>query len=557
MGLRGSGSWVNFSGALAGAALLAVPSSAAVVPSAAVGDSSFSVKVAADSAVPLRAGSPGQTVMGTLTVLEPAAAGHTRVYPCAGGRPDASSSNYVAGVPASNFVAVKTDANGFICFYSSATVHLTWDQELETTAVAAHQPTRRVNTPATGAPLAANAVLRVRAGAPRQTIIGNLTVVRAEGNGSVTAYPCADGRPTSVTTTFKVGQTVAAGVMVPADVNGDVCLATTANTHLTWDQSAETSLLKTTKPVRKLDTRSGKLPPAGSVVKVKAATGRQTVAGTVTSMLSGAAGAVTAYPCADGRPATTDLVFAAGQTTSGFTLVPADAKGEVCFYTTAPTHLLWDQVLTTTAVTAHKATRILDTRPRPATGPYAVALTSGGAPVRWNPCVPALRVYVNWGTQAAEKANLQTAITRVSDATGIPIVVQGTTAVVPRTGNSYGVRGAPATADVIVAFSQPGATDLLTGKEYGVGGYLTDAKGAVIRKGFVLVDQKQLAKQTANQRIAMYMHEWGHVMGLQHPSSDPTQVMYGGMHAGNSTGIWGNGDVVGLRRVGLGSGCLQ
>jgi hypothetical protein len=108
----------------------------------------------------------------------------------------------------------------------------------------------------------------------------------------------------------------------------------------------------------------------------------------------------------------------------------------------------------------------------------------------------------------------------------------------------------------VVAFTKPGTTDLLADKELGEGGFLNDPTSPRIRRGFVVIDQQQLGKQKQNARIALYMHELAHVMGLDHVASDATQVMHPTLNAANTSGAWGAGDVSGLRRVGLGAGCL-
>ena len=528
----------------------------AVAPMAAADDSSFTVRVAGGTAVPVRVANPGQVVMGTLTVLDPVGAGHTRVYPCAEGRPEASTSNYRAGGRIANFVTVKADANGYVCFYSTASAHLLWDQVVETNAVAAHKPVRLLNTVAEPAPLKANSTRRVKVAAPGQTVVGNLTVVRAAGSGTALVYPCAEGPLAGPATPFTIGSTMANGLMVKADAKGEVCFFTSAATHLLWDQSVETSVLTAKQPQRLLDTRGQRLPSAGATLRIKAAAGRQTVAGTLTAMLTGGMGYLTPYGCADGRPAASVTAYTAGQTVSTYAVVRTDAKGDLCIYTSAPAHVLWDQNVVTTAITAHAPVRKLETRPRTESSRYAFAGLAAGGPVRWNPCVPAVRVAVNWGTQAAEQANVLTALQRVRDATGVPLVLSGTSSTVPRFSNSFGFVGAPANTDVLLAFTQPGATDLLTGKEYGSGGFVNDANGQRIRRGFVVIDQKLLAKQGQAARVALYMHELAHVVGLDHTGADATQVMHPTLGKGNTSGSWGNGDVSGLRQVGLGAGCL-
>jgi hypothetical protein len=58
-------------------------------------------------------------VVVALTVTEPVAAGYTTAYPCLEGRPTASNNNYAKDQTIPNFVAVRPDATGDICVYTS------------------------------------------------------------------------------------------------------------------------------------------------------------------------------------------------------------------------------------------------------------------------------------------------------------------------------------------------------------------------------------------------------------------------------------------------------
>jgi hypothetical protein len=58
----------------------------------------------------------------------------------------ASNNNYVWGQTIPNFVAVRPDANGDICLFTTASAHLIWDQVAETTAVSAHNANRIYDT---------------------------------------------------------------------------------------------------------------------------------------------------------------------------------------------------------------------------------------------------------------------------------------------------------------------------------------------------------------------------------------------------------------------------
>ncbi len=90
--------------------------------------------------------SGADTVLGNLTVTQPAGPGYTTVYPCLAGRPNASNNNYVTNQTIPNFVAAHPDANGDICIYTSRSAHLIWDQVTETDAFTAHNAVRVYDT---------------------------------------------------------------------------------------------------------------------------------------------------------------------------------------------------------------------------------------------------------------------------------------------------------------------------------------------------------------------------------------------------------------------------
>jgi hypothetical protein len=52
-------------------------------------------------------------------------------------------------------------------------------------------------------------------------------------------------------------------------------------------------------------------------------------------------GFVTVYPC-DPRPLASSVNFVAGQTVANAVIAPVSPTGEVCFFASAPTHLLAD-----------------------------------------------------------------------------------------------------------------------------------------------------------------------------------------------------------------------
>lgn len=104
-------------------------------------------------------------------------------------------------------------------------------------------------------------------------------------------------------------------------------------------------------PERVLDTRSGTGAPAGKIAPggvlqldlsgaVTADTGAVTLSLTATEPETD--GYVTAFPCTLGLPDSSNLNFRSGATVPNLVIVEPDENGDVCFFSSARTHLLAD-----------------------------------------------------------------------------------------------------------------------------------------------------------------------------------------------------------------------
>ncbi len=217
-----------------------------------------SAYVGPDAPLRVRAGEPGSAVFGTLTVDGPLAAGFVTLYPCAAGRPTASSLNFASGQTIANSFVSTVDADGFVCVYSMAPTHVIVDVVGETTILGGvHSPTRLVDTRTNSiGRLGAGTSLRVRAGQPGSTVFGTLTVDGPLAAGFVTLYPCAAGRPTASSLNFAAGQTIANSFVSVVDADGFVCVYAMADTHVIVDVVGETTVLNGLhSPTRLIDTR--------------------------------------------------------------------------------------------------------------------------------------------------------------------------------------------------------------------------------------------------------------------------------------------------------------
>jgi hypothetical protein len=189
-----------------------------------------------------------------------------------------------------------------------------------------------------------------------------------------------------------------------------------------------------------------------------------------------------------------------------------------------------------------------------------------GSPYRWNPCEPIHYELNPTGAPSYALADLKEATRRVTVATGIPFVYDGTTDddVNYMEGRVFqasqvGERWMPvlviwlpedafrgyAPQPGVLAFSHPETGDGTLIHQY-VSGFLVVNAGAGLTGGFTERYSDGL----------ILMHELGHIVGLGHVS-DPNEVMFQNRDVPpNPLDDWGPGDLAGLERVGRDAGCL-
>ncbi len=258
----------------------------------------------------------------------------------------------------------------------------------------------------------------VHVGNANQTVMGNLTVTDPVGPGYTSAYPCASGRGTASVNNFVAGQTVPNGATVKADDFGDICIYTTTDAYLLWDQSLATDTLSadTTAPRRLIDTREAGTPagwvkgtmvdPSHVVVLPLGANAKgMTVIGNLTVVSPTWYGFTTIYPCDQGVPRDTAgnvnasvSNYGPGDVVPNFAVAKADNSGNLCFYSSAPAHLVWDQVTATGSIAGDTTTavRLADTR---ASGASA---GTGGTGTSGQSCIGS--VCLGWTSDAGSTA---------------------------------------------------------------------------------------------------------------------------------------------------------
>lgn len=195
----------------------------------------------------------------TLTAVGATNPGFLTATPC-GSTSDTSNVNYLDPAPVPNLVVVEPDADGRICVFSLASVHVLVDLvgvvESQASAVENSAAAGRVlDTRETGGPVAPDSTLTLDVGRV-PAVLMNLTAVGATQPGFLAAYPCAVGRSNSSSLNMLDARAVSNAVIVTPDEAGKVCIYSLTSTDVIVDvQTVMPPSFMGTSPVRALDTR--------------------------------------------------------------------------------------------------------------------------------------------------------------------------------------------------------------------------------------------------------------------------------------------------------------
>jgi hypothetical protein len=184
-----------------------------------------------------------------------------------------------------------------------------------------------------------------------------------------------------------------------------------------------------------------------------------------------------------------------------------------------------------------------------------------GAPMRFDACQA-----IHYVTNLAEAplgapAYVQSAIARLSSATGITFVNDGSSTQFPSTSRSATAASGQSWAPVLIAWEHEGQTDYLPAQAnlLGMGGFTGVNTGgtvvAVTGQVALNADLRLVPGTTVPSTwVPGIQHELAHVVGLAH-TSDPTQIMAPSFNS-QSPLDYGTGDLEGLSQLGAGSACL-
>ena len=216
----------------------------------------------------------------------------------------------------------------------------------------------------------------------------NVTVVGPDAAGFLTVYSCTGTVPVTSSVNFAAGRDIANSTIATLDPHGDVCVYSSAGTHLVVDITAWLSptaenAMTAVAPHRAADTRSGvgstgRL-AAGTVLTVPVGNPlASAVAMNVTAVGADAAGFLTAYPCGTTPPDTSTVNFARGEDRPNNAIVAVAPGGLVCVFSSATADVLVDVTGVFSPVAPLEylpavLQRLLDTRATGVVGPGAVA----------------------------------------------------------------------------------------------------------------------------------------------------------------------------------------
>ena len=184
-----------------------------------------------------------------VTAVDVNGGGYVTVFPCSPTAPNASNLNFnTQGQTIANLVAMPLAA-GKVCFFTSQGAHLLADVAgyfgPDGPAFAPVDPNRVLDTrTGIGAPAAKlgagqTLTLHVRGvagGAPAnaETVVLNITAVDPSAGGYLTVFPCGT-QPQASNLNFVTGRNIPNLVMMPVSSSGDVCIFTSAATHILAD----------------------------------------------------------------------------------------------------------------------------------------------------------------------------------------------------------------------------------------------------------------------------------------------------------------------------------
>jgi hypothetical protein len=185
-----------------------------------------------------------------------------------------------------------------------------------------------------------------------------------------------------------------------------------------------------------------------------------------------------------------------------------------------------------------------------------------GYRVQFDACTPVRWRLNNHNAPSGVGREVRRAVKQLAKSTGIKFVYAGRTRAIPGSDRAW-----PNNTNMVIAWASPNQTNWpLQGDIIGVGGQLATAEARngdgqrayeIVQSGLVLDNtfRAPAGFRGPNARGAIIAHELGHVAGLGH-TNQVAQLMYPSARNPNG-GVYQAGDLTGMRKVGLSTGCLE
>ncbi|HUR14543.1 MAG TPA: matrixin family metalloprotease [Mycobacteriales bacterium] len=193
---------------------------------------------------------------------------------------------------------------------------------------------------------------------------------------------------------------------------------------------------------------------------------------------------------------------------------------------------------------------------------YRFSTLIGGKPVRWNPCAAVHWRFRTAGAPTGSGTIVKAAVARISRATGITFVYDGTTTATPTSAwlpkTTLGIR------PLLIGWTDASHSDLLRNQAASVLGVTRTAYFGITLDGVQLAATKAavIALDRTNRLpltgsvswSTTLQHELAHAMGLAHVSNSK-QLMYPVLQRT----LYGlqSGDLAGLYKLGRSAGCIN
>lgn len=299
--------------------------------------------------------------------------GYLSAFPCEQDSSPSSNLNHVRDQIIAAAAIVPVGASGDVCVFNERAGHVivdalgTFGNDADITS---SEPTRVLDTRDGGRQRAGSerAVVAVPDASEPGVVALNVTVTRADGPGFLTVHECGASPDDTSNVNFGAFLPSPNLVVAATDADGRVCLTATQDAHVLVDVLAtfgEGTTIEAGAATRLLDTRTTSNRVVDDVVEIdiadtEAADG---VVGNLTIVGPRSGGFATAYPCADGRPDTSNINYRSAQTIANAVLVAPDADGKVCVFNSGDAHIVFDLLGTTgSGFDPTTPERLIDTR---------------------------------------------------------------------------------------------------------------------------------------------------------------------------------------------------